>query len=172
LASKRLARVAVALEQMRLMQKARVIRRLPRERCARIRIYLARFLSLVSPLVWLGFRRDYPISEAMTSFFFTFFKVFLNGCLGLFVVTLPRLLKIQRADKFFFHFFSLFFEGPVNHEFAFAQGPRPTRGHEFARIKKAEDDFTREPRISRVARMGPNPSDQLSVSTVLLFTVP
>jgi hypothetical protein len=41
----------------------------------------------------------------MTSFFFTFFKVFLNGCLGLFVVTLPRLLKIQRADKVFFHFF-------------------------------------------------------------------
>jgi hypothetical protein len=38
-------------------------------RCARIRIYLARFLSLVSPLVWLGFPRDYPISEAMTSFF-------------------------------------------------------------------------------------------------------
>jgi hypothetical protein len=41
-------------------------------------------------LVWLGFRRDYPISEAMTSFFFTFFKVFLNGCLGLFVAMLPR----------------------------------------------------------------------------------
>jgi hypothetical protein len=41
----------------------------------------------------------------MTSFFFTFFKVFLNGCLGLFVATLPRLLKIQGADKVFFHFF-------------------------------------------------------------------
>jgi len=95
----------VALEQLRLMQKLKAIRRLLRERCARIRIYLARFLSLVSPLVWLGFRRDYPISEAMTSFFFTFFKVFLNGCWGLFVTTLPRLLKIHRADKFFFHFF-------------------------------------------------------------------
>jgi hypothetical protein len=41
----------------------------------------------------------------MTSFFFTFFKVFLNGGLGLFVITLPRLLKIQRPDKVFFHFF-------------------------------------------------------------------
>jgi hypothetical protein len=41
----------------------------------------------------------------MTSFFFTFFKVFLNGCWGLFVTTLPRLLKIHRADKFFFYFF-------------------------------------------------------------------
>jgi len=38
-------------------------------------------------LVWLGFRRDYPISEAMTSFFFTFFKVFLNGFLDLFVAS-------------------------------------------------------------------------------------
>jgi hypothetical protein len=56
-------------------------------------------------LVWLGFRRDYPISEAMTSFVFTFFQVFLNGCPGLFVITLPRLLKIQRADKVFFTFF-------------------------------------------------------------------
>src|SRR4030095_7934413 len=82
--------------QMRLMQQSRAIRRLPRERCARIRICLARFLSLVSPLVWLGFRRDYPISEAMTSFFFTFFKVFLNGCSGLFVAPPPRLLKIER----------------------------------------------------------------------------
>src|SRR4029434_3394998 len=103
------------------MKKARVIRRLPRERCARIRICLARFLSLVSPLVWLGFRRDYPISEAMTSFFFTFFKVFLNGSGGLCVAPPPRLLKIERADKFFFHFFSLFFDRPVNHEFALAQ---------------------------------------------------
>src|SRR5438132_11292174 len=32
------------------------IQRSPRVRCARIRTYLARFLSLVSPLVWLGLR--------------------------------------------------------------------------------------------------------------------
>jgi hypothetical protein len=73
-------------------------------------------------LVWLGFRRDYPISKAMTSFFFTFFKVFLNGSLGLFVTTPSRLLKIQRADKFFFRFFSLFFERPVDHKCASAPG--------------------------------------------------
>jgi len=78
-------------------------------------------------LVWLGFRRDYPISEALTSFFFTFFKVFLNGCSGLFVTTLPRLLKIERADKFFFHFFS--------------NALSTTHGCESARIKKAEDDL-------------------------------
>jgi hypothetical protein len=53
----------------------------------------------------------------MTSFFFTFFKVFLNGCSGLFVTTLPRLLKIQRADKFFFTFFHFFLTPPLSHEF-------------------------------------------------------
>jgi hypothetical protein len=94
-------------------------------------------------LVWLGFRRDYPISEAMTSFFFTFFKVFLNGSSGLFVTTPPRLLKIQGADKFFFHFFSLFFDPPSG-----------------TNSQKAKGYFTREPRISRMARIGPDPSDQ------------
>jgi hypothetical protein len=59
----------------------------------------------------------------MTSFFFTFFKVFLNGCWGLFVATLPRLLKIQRPDKFFFHLFSLFLNGK-----------KTTNQHEFTQI--------------------------------------
>jgi hypothetical protein len=45
----------------------------------------------------------------MTSFFFTFFKVFLNGCLGLFVPSPSRLFQIQKPDKLFFHFFSSFF---------------------------------------------------------------
>jgi hypothetical protein len=38
-----------------LMQKLKEFRRSPRERRERIRPYLARFLSLVSPWVWLGF---------------------------------------------------------------------------------------------------------------------
>jgi hypothetical protein len=103
-------------------------------------------------LVWLGFRRDYPISEALTSFFFTFFKVFLNGCSGPFVTTLPRLLKIQRGDKFFFKLFSLFFEHPVNHDSAFAQGLRRTGGHEFTRIKQAEEFYKRTMYLTDTAK--------------------
>jgi hypothetical protein len=40
---------------MRLMQKAKEIRRSLQEQREEIRTYLARFLSLVSPWVWLGF---------------------------------------------------------------------------------------------------------------------
>jgi hypothetical protein len=49
----------------------------------------------------------------MTSFFFTFFKVFLNGCLGLFVTSSSRLFQIRRPDKLFFKLFSKFFEGDL-----------------------------------------------------------
>src|SRR5439155_2285569 len=39
------------------------IRRSPQVRCARIRTYLARFLSLVSPLVWLGLKLTFRVQN-------------------------------------------------------------------------------------------------------------
>jgi len=51
---------------------------------------------------------------ALTSFFFTFFKVFLNGFLGLLSRRSNRLMNPSGADKLFFHFFQSFFERPKN----------------------------------------------------------
>jgi hypothetical protein len=49
---------------------------------------------------------------ALTSFFFTFFKVFLNGLLTHLSRQSHRLMNGLGADKLFFHFFQSFFERP------------------------------------------------------------
>jgi hypothetical protein len=47
---------------------------------------------------------------ALTSFFFTFFKVFLNGFQGLFVPSNPRLSEGAKGWQAFFSLFLSFFE--------------------------------------------------------------
>jgi hypothetical protein len=52
------------------------------------------------------------MSVALTSFFFTFFQVFLNSFNGLFVGLNPRLTEGAKGWQVFFHFFEKFFEPP------------------------------------------------------------
>jgi len=63
------------------------------------------FLVISFSIGLVRFLQDYSTCTALTSFFFTLFKVFLNGQSGLFVVVLLRLLEAKRADKLFFRFF-------------------------------------------------------------------
>jgi hypothetical protein len=50
---------------------------------------------------------------ALTSFFFTFFKVFLNGFRGLFVPSNPRLTEGAKGWQAFFSLFFKFFLNPI-----------------------------------------------------------
>jgi hypothetical protein len=56
------------------------------------------------------------MSVALTSFFFTFFEVFLNGFRGLFVALNPRLTEGAKGWQALFSLFKKFFE-PQNGPF-------------------------------------------------------
>src|SRR6266536_1895008 len=69
------------------------------------------FLVISFSIGLVRFRQGYKISKGLTSFFFTFFKLFLNGQTGLFVVRIPRLAEEANGWQAFFLSFLKFFEG-------------------------------------------------------------
>jgi len=65
------------------------------------------FLVISFSIGLVRFRQGYSISKALTSFFFTFFEVFLNGQTGLFVARSSGLAEEANGWQ---AFFSVFFE--------------------------------------------------------------
>jgi hypothetical protein len=67
------------------------------------------FLVISFSIGLVRFRQGYSISRALTSFFFTFSKLFLNGKMGVFVARIPGLAEKANGWQAFFSVFFDFF---------------------------------------------------------------
>ena len=70
------------------------------------------FLVISFSIGLVRFRQAYSISKGLTSFFFTFFEVFLNGQTGLFVARISGLAEEANGWQAFFSVFFEFFLAP------------------------------------------------------------
>src|SRR5438094_10395060 len=70
------------------------------------------FLVISFSIGLVRFRQGYSISKALTSFFFIFFEVFLNGQTGLFVARSSGLAEEANGWQAFFSVFFEFFFRP------------------------------------------------------------
>src|SRR5437773_4728762 len=75
------------------------------------------FLVISFSIGLVRFRQGYSISKALTSFFFTFFEVFLNGQTGLFVARSSGLAEEVNGWQAFFSVFLKFFLGHAHRDF-------------------------------------------------------
>src|SRR5437899_12693443 len=69
------------------------------------------FLVISFSIGLVRFRQGYSISRVLTSFFFTFSKLFLNGQMGVFVARISGLAEKARGWQAFFSVFFEFFLG-------------------------------------------------------------
>jgi hypothetical protein len=67
------------------------------------------FLVISFSIGLVRFRQGYSISRVLTSFFFTFSKLFLNGKLGVFVARMSGLAEKAHGWQAFFSVFLIFF---------------------------------------------------------------